>query len=84
MDFLRDNVSNSDMTVVISGPSKKSCSLLMTKFNVQRKGVVIDSKTRARSYGIITIFPVLLTSKDDGWESVEITPGNYEKVLTAH
>jgi hypothetical protein len=73
MDFLRDSVRSSNIAVVISGPSEKSCSLLMNKFNVQRKDVVFDSKTSAKGYGIMTIYPVLLSYKDNKWHAVDIT-----------
>jgi len=83
MDFLRDTVSSSNIAVVISGPSKKSCSLLMKKFNVQRKNVVFDLKTSAKGYGITTIYPVLLSYKDNKWHAVDITLENHEKTLTS-
>jgi hypothetical protein len=81
MDFLRDSVSSSNIVVVISGSSEKSCSLLMKKFNVERKDVVFDFKTRAKEYGIMTIYPVLLSYKDNSWIAVDITPENHEETL---
>jgi hypothetical protein len=81
MEFLRDSVSSSNIGVVISGRSEKTCSLLMKKFNVQREGVVFDSKSRAKDYEIMTIYPVLLSFKEDSWHAVDITPENYKKAL---
>jgi hypothetical protein len=84
MDFLRDSVSSLGIAVVISGPSEKSCSLAMKKFDLQRKDVIFDSEFRARDFGIMTIYPVILRYERDYWQSVDITPENHASVLTNH
>jgi hypothetical protein len=81
MDFLRDSVSSSNIVIVISGPSQKSCSLLMKKFNVQRKDAIFDSKGRAKGKSIVTIYPVLLSYEDNNWQAVNITPDNHKDAL---
>ena len=83
MDFLRDTVKSAGITAVISGPSRKSCLLLMKKFNVERQGVVIDSKSQAKDYGVLTIYPTILSNERGTWLSTNITPENYDKAFAS-
>ena len=77
MDFLRDSTTTTEVSVIISGPTEKSCALLLRRFNVQRDNVLFDIGTRAHKVGITTIYPVMLSLKDDELQVAEISPDNY-------
>ncbi len=81
MDFLRDSAKSSNFTVVVSGPSRKSCLLLMKKFNLKRNDVVIDAKFQAKDYGILTIYPTIVSYENGKWSSIDITPENYHNAF---
>lgn len=78
MDFLRDSLTSSTVSVVISGPTEKSCSLLLKKFNVHHDDAIFDIGARANKLGIITIYPLMISSKGKGLQASEITPDNYD------
>ena len=77
MDFVRDSTSSASVSIVISGPTEKSCSLLMKKFYVYRDDAVFDIGTRANKLGIITIYPLMLSLRGNKLQVDEITPDNY-------
>jgi hypothetical protein len=81
MDFLRDSEKSSNFAVIVSGPSRKSCLLLMKKFNLIRTDALIDARFQSKDYGIVTIYPTILSYDNGKWNSTDITPENYNEVF---
>jgi len=81
MEFLRDIEKSSNFAVVVGGPSRKSCLLLMKKFNLIRTDALIDARFQAKDYRIVTIYPTILSYDNGKWNSTDITPENYNKVF---
>ena len=49
-----------------------------------RNDAVLDSENHAKSFGIITIYPVLLFYKNNRWHQIDVTFENHQEVLTKH
>ena len=49
-----------------------------------RNDAVLDSENHAKSFGIITIYPVLLFYKNNRWHQIDVTFENHQEVLAKH
>ena len=76
LEFVKDHQGHPDLTVIVTGATKKFSTLLTRKYHLDPGKLVFENEGKFLKRGLITIYPTLFKEADDATVAVDLEAEN--------